>query len=624
MSLLDALARGGWLRPLDHALALSLRRLAADTPDAAASDAVLAAAALASRAVAAGHGALALARVPALLEELAPERALPALPEPADWAAQLRASPWVAHLDVAAATTPGVPLVLEGELLFLRRYRDYEHRLAHALRARSAGDDTTIASEALRARLHTLFPALLAGPDAQALAAAVALWQRFSLITGGPGTGKTRTVARLLVLAVEQALQAGQAPPRIALAAPTGKAAARLAESIRADLDALAAAQQVSAVVLAAVPTRAQTLHRLLGWQPGRIDFRHDAAHPLAYELLVVDEASMVDLPLMCKLVEAVPASASLVLLGDRDQLPSVETGDVLAALCDAAGDGLAFPPAQAQVLQAVLGRDVASGDATGVLSGHRVQLQRVYRQTPQLQLAPLAGAIRDGDADAALSGLHAQTYAGVRWQAGRDAALPAALAQQALPFYRTLRDAATPAEALRAARGFRLLTAVRDGAAGSNALNAQLEAALQSGRRERCFHGRLLLITENSDRHGLFNGDIGICWRGGHDADDADTLQVWFEGEDGAPRAWLPSALPGHESAFAMTVHMAQGSEFEQVWLVLPERGARVLSRELLYTGLTRARDGVALWATEPVLRDAIGRRAQRASGLAARLHGS
>jgi exodeoxyribonuclease V alpha subunit len=211
---------------------------------------------------------------------------------------------------------------------------------------------------------------------------------------------------------------------------------------------------------------------------------------------------------------------------------------------------------------------------------------------------------------------LRGSGFAGVRWWEARDELLAAFCLELALPAYHAVQTAATPDAALALATRFRVLTAVREGAAGSQTLNARIAAALDPMRRgDGMFKGRLVLITENSPRHGLYNGDVGIAW-----PDEDGEPRVWFDGRDGL-RAWLPSALPAHESAFALTVHKAQGSEFDQVLLALPERGARVLSRELLYTGLTRCRKEIVLWASEPALRQSIARRAQRWSGLAERL---
>jgi exodeoxyribonuclease V alpha subunit len=636
MSLLRDLHRGGWLRDVDHALATSLQRLDPDTPDE-----VLAAVALASRAVANGHSCLRIEGVSSLLNEIAPERPAPALPTTPAWMAMLQASRWIGAPDDGAGNPRkddrlhGVPLVLERGGLFLRRYRDYEWRLATALRTRASTPPVQDIDDRLAARLRELFPAQGDTLDMQALAAVLALSSRLSLITGGPGTGKTSAIARVLVLLAERSQHAGHGPPRIALAAPTGKAAARLAEAVRENLATLVERGVVGAEMAAALPTDAQTLHRLLGWRANSIDFRHDAQHPLDADVVIVDEASMVDLPLMTKLVEAVRADATLILLGDRDQLASVETGDVLAALCDAAGDGRAFPVMFAQRAMALLDAPVpiesvpiestpiesapidqvpiANDETRSMLAGHRIDLHRSYRQASGFDLAPLATAVRDGDVDATIEALRTRRYPGVRWQQHGDDGLADHVREYALPRFRTVIAAADPAHALTLARDYRVLTALRHGPAGSQTLNAMIAIALNPHRGDALFHGQLLIVSENSYRHGLFNGDTGVVWR------DDDGLRVWFETGEGL-RAWLPSQLPANESAWALTVHKAQGSEFGEVLLALPEHDARVLSRELVYTGITRSRRGLELWATEAVLRNAIGRRGRRESGLAQR----
>ncbi|MCE7032309.1 exodeoxyribonuclease V subunit alpha [Lysobacter sp. GX 14042] len=596
MSLLDVLQRGGHLRPLDSALAASLSRLRPGTDPL-----VAAAAALASLAVARGHAAFDPAR-PGLLvtEELD-------WPSPQAWAQALGNSPWVATPAAGAGEAhPGdalpLPLAYEDGLVYLRRYREYERRLATRLAGLASAMLPAPPEAVLAPVLETLFPA--AGSDPlQALAARSALDRALLLVTGGPGTGKTTTIARLLVLLVAAAVLEGREPPRIALAAPTGRAAERMAGSLRSALEYLRAMPGIEPGWLDALPDGAGTVHRLLGARPGSIAFRHDPDHPLPFDVVVVDEASMVDLPLMCKLVEAVPKGGRLVLLGDPDQLPSVEAGDVLAAICDASGD-----PAGNQT----------RGSVRPPLHGHRVHLRRAYRQVESLDLAPLSEAVRAGDGDRVVELLRAATLQGVSFH--EDALDPLAVEGGALTgHWRHLAGIGDPASALAAADRVRLLVAMRHGPQGTRALNVRIEQALAGPRAPTHFHGRLLLVTENSYRHRLFNGDVGVCLRdgGGH-------VVAWFPGSDAAaPRAFHPAALPAHESAFAMTVHKAQGSEFDQVWLQLPAADNRVLSRELLYTAVTRTRRRLHVCASAAVLRAALGREVVRVSGLAGRLNG-
>ncbi|PPT67313.1 exodeoxyribonuclease V subunit alpha [Xanthomonas arboricola] len=686
-TLFNALIKADALRPLDLAFAQSLQRLAPDTDPQ-----VLAGAALASLAVTSGHAGLDPARAGMLLD--AREGPAPAFPDPGDWQRTLAASRWVDQPNAQDPAAADCPLVLEHGLLYLRRYREYERRLALGLQRIAAQSPPPFDAATLAPLFAQLFPqasslppgegARRAGdgtglpepsvdqegkappapshhPDRQAQAAALALRRTLLLVTGGPGTGKTTTIARLLLLRIAQAHASNTPAPRIALAAPTGRAAERMAESLRLAVTR-AIAGGIDPALADALPSGASTLHRLLGVIPDSPHFRHHADNPLPLDLIVVDEASMVDLPLMCKLVEAVADGTQLILLGDADQLPSVEAGDVLAAILQAAGPGDALQPHDAQALQALLGN--APDDTTpaashgGGLAGHRVHLLRGYRQADDFALAPLADAVRAGDADTALALLRSGELAGVHFH--EDGEDPLTLGRDALlAHWRALADAQDPAAALRDAARLRLLTAVRAGPQGARGLNARIEQLLAEtgsgarrlGAASPWFQGRLLLITENSYRHGLFNGDVGICLRSeaspfsgrsdegassgpgqpggtasrrdpGTDSLAQGPLVAWFEGDgDGQVRGFHPAALPAHESAFAMTVHKAQGSEFDTVWLQLPTRDARVLSRELLYTGITRARRALHLAGSEAVIRSALARHAARISGLAWRL---
>lgn len=637
MSLLQQLRQASALRTMDHALAQSLRRLDPDTPDS-----VLAAAALASLAVASGHAGFDLAD-PGRLVDGAID-----WPAPDAWQADLQASRWVTTPDAGdVESAADAPLVFEHGLLYLRRYREYERRLAVGLR-RIGGQSAVVDSRprtatdapaahdpaALAPLFARLFPQAADGDgdDRQARAAATALRHPLLLVTGGPGTGKTTTTARLLVLRVAQALQAGAPAPRIALAAPTGRAAERMAESVRHAVQALTA-QGIDAALLAALPTAGTTLHRLLGTIPDSATFRHHVDNPLPFDVVVVDEASMIDLPLIVKLVEAVADGARLVLLGDPDQLPSVEAGDVLSGILRAAGDGASIARDDADALRALLGpRRGDASDTAPAFPGRHVHLQRGYRQSAALDLGPLANAVRDGDTATALSLLRAGQLQGVHFHEADPDPLRTHR-DHLLAHWTALVDSTDPADALALAGRLRLLTAVREGPQGARSLNARIEAMLSgtgaaaggarrgsASNQGAYFHGRLLLVTENSYRHHLFNGDIGICL-----ADVSGTVMAWFPGDDArTPRPFHPAALPAHESAFAMTVHKAQGSEFDAVWLVLPERFNRVLSRELVYTGMTRARRALHVVGSADVIADALSRHAGRWSGLGWRLGGS
>lgn len=588
------LLQSGALRPLDaHFADLLLRHAARPSPQLAL------AAALASRHAGDGHVCLPLARVAGQAPfEASPWRA-PAL---ADWRDALLGS------GVVGEPGASMPLILDaaGRLYLERLWRD-EDLVARDLAARAA-PRAQVEPAALAAPLRRLFPGGDPGTVGQRRAAAVAALHGLGILCGGPGTGKTHTVARLLALLVELA---GDRPLRVALAAPTGKAAQRLAESLRKSAQVLPAGFKL--------PDTVPTLHRLLGLRPDG-SARHDADHPLACDLLLIDEASMVDLPLLARTLRALPATARLILLGDPNQLASVEAGAVLGELCTGAGG---YSAAGAERIEAATG-DAAPGGGPGGMGDAIAMLGHSYRFEGGGAIGRLAAAVNAGDADAALALLRAG--GAVRFEAiDTPAALGARLAAQVAlalqPLFENSGDAAVePAAALARLGAFQVLTALRDGPFGVAGVNAAIERALHRRGLIRGqaanYPGRPLLITRNDYGLGLFNGDLGLLL-----PDATGVLRAWFAAPDGGPRALTPTRLPAHEAAYALTVHKSQGSEFDRLLLVLPPQPNPLLTRELIYTALTRARDGVTVWGAEATLAAAIGRRLERDSGLSDRV---
>ena len=522
------------------------------------------------------------------------------------------AATWRAILERSGACSSGeclAPLVLEGDRLYLYRFHAAERRLAAAVRSRLiAKVDPAPPDEGTVALLRKLFPAA-GGTDWQAVAAAAALRNRLTVVTGGPGTGKTTTVARILALLLQR-----EPTLRIALAAPTGKAAARLVESIRANADKL----PIDDAARAALPVEGHTLHRLLGYQPWNDGFRHGPDQPLADDVIVVDEASMVDLLMMDALFAAARPSARIILLGDPDQLASVDTGYVLGDVCRAADDcGASHGAELARWFERLSGAKLEphperSEGPSSSLRDAVVRLHRSYRFERQPGIGALATAVRAGDSAAALAALADEKLADVR----RRDAVPT-IAELVAPVVEAMDaylDAGDPAEALARLSAFRVLCALREGPAGVAGLNDAIERWLR-GRgpptRARWYRGRPVLVTANDPATGLFNGDVGVTFEVG------GRMQVWFPDAKLGARAVATTRLPAHETAWAMTVHKAQGSEFEHVLLVLPGEDHRVLTRELLYTGVTRARTSVDVVGTDAVLAAAIARTTTRASGL-------
>ncbi len=462
-------------------------------------------------------------------------------------------------------------------------------------------------------------------PDAyclnwQKVSVAVAATRHFSVISGGPGTGKTTTVTKLLALLIEQGLLVDRELD-IKLVAPTGKAAARLTESIADAKGKLALVPKVADLI----PEQAGTIHRLLGVVPNRQVFRHNPDNLLHLDVLVIDEASMVDLTLMAKLLAALPADARLILLGDKDQLSSVEAGSVLADICAYADSG--YSEDQITWLQRSTNFDLSKFSSTGVspISDSLCLLRKSYRFDASSGIGCLAKAVNAGNIKE-FNQIWSAGFEDIRLQHLSDESY-AQLISLAVTGYRSyLTELVTSPsdvqarEILKQFNCFQLLTAIREGDFGVAGLNQRIETALQSKRlihkaQSDWYPGRPIMITNNDHGLGLYNGDIGICLV-------AETgIRVYFEMADGTVKSFLPSRLPPHQTVYAMTVHKSQGSEFAHTVMVLPDKYVPVLTRELVYTGITRAKKQLDIFANVPVLKKAIKTKTIRVSGLMERL---
>ncbi len=565
MTQISDIASAAGLEPIDVALAEMLARLAGD----AEAPALAKTAALVSRERRSGHPCIELERwAGQLLAEGDPASALPAL---RDWKRALAASSLVGD-----GTGP-TPLVLDPfGRCYLHRYWAAERRVA--ARALAAAVPDPLAGDRVTAALVRLFPTAKGGAsDRQADAARAVIRSKLTLVSGGPGTGKTTTIARILAI-----LLAHDEKLEVVLAAPTGKAAARLSESLREQAGQLEAAPAVRTRI---AELEAKTIHRALGFNVRTGAFRYDATRPLPCDVLIIDEASMVDLLLMDSLLSALPPRARMVLVGDKDQLASVDAGFVFGDLCEAA-------------------------PACALRSG-AVELDVSWRFRDQLGIAALAEAVRASSGKRALAALDGSH---------KDAKLaplpsdPQVIVDALASVVDAVVDATGPEAALGALAGIRVLTPTRLGPHGVETLNRLVERGIFERGHAMSgawYVGRPVLVTRNDYDVDLYNGDIGVAF-----PDETGALRVWFRSSD-VLRAITPARLPPHETAWAMTVHKSQGSEFDAVVFVLPERDSPLLTRELVYTAVTRARKSVTIYGDAKALAAAVERKSERVSGL-------
>jgi exodeoxyribonuclease V alpha subunit len=513
------------------------------------------------------------------------------------------------------------PLILDKKnRLYLYRYWDYENRLSSAIKSRIKEDIQGIDKSILKQSLNRLFPNNGNNEfNWHKVAGIIAAFKKFCVITGGPGTGKTFTTAKILALLLELSQKD---KPNILLAAPTGKAAARIGESIKAAKKTL----NCSDDIIDAIPSEALTIHRMLKTIPGSPYFYHNAENPLTADIVVVDEVSMVDLALMFKLLSAVKKDARVILIGDRDQLASVEAGFVMADICDRDNVHLfseCFYRQFEKITQCKMEISSKKLKDNPGLYDCMVVLKKSYRFADTSGIGKCSRAVNNGNFDETFSILKSNPDQ-IDWKTiSGPNDLSMALPKEVINGYSDYLNCRDPHRALELFNRFRILCAVKFGVLGVVEINRLTEEILNRNdlieldylSTNPWYRGRPVLISRNDYSLELFNGDIGITMP----EPDSKTkdLYVYFSGISGTLRRFLPHRLPEHETAYAMTVHKSQGSEFEKVLLILPDQEYPVLTRELLYTGITRAKNHIAIWGRGEIIKTTILRKINRNSGL-------
>jgi exodeoxyribonuclease V alpha subunit len=528
------------------------------------------------------------------------------------------ADKWIATLKSASCVGKSgerQPLILDGRRLYLYKYYRFETTLAERLQAMAKSTRVKVPAAVieLATKLFSDESKDLSayGGQLQTAGAFLPFFSRLSVISGGPGTGKTTVLTKLLALLCADALERGEPMPVIELAAPTGKAAQRMAESIRT-VAAQVPQEKISAHLAALIP---KTLHRLLGLNGISPKPARNQESPIEADVVVVDEASMMDITIFSRLVDALPKNARLVLLGDRFQLASIEAGCVMADVCDAFAPNR-FSPEFVSIINKVIKspkNHIAKSKQAGPFSPV-VELQYSYRFQEGEAIGVVSRAVNGSSAGNALAAL-ATKYTGQSTCRLESYPGDAAMISLVHEGFRPLLNSKDPAEALEHLGSFMVLTALNEGRFGREGINQQLVRMLGGVPPVRP-----IKITENSIRQTLFNGDMGVIMRSaGPDGSVAE--RAWFPGPDGTPRAFLIGALPAHVDAFAITIHNSQGSEFDKVIIVLPEKDTPLMTRELLYTAVTRARKDALLYGTETIVKAAVERKIVRHSGLASHL---
>ncbi len=525
------------------------------------------------------------------------------------WIERLKTSP------VVGTSCDFKPLILDGSSkLYLHRYFEYQKDLVRFIKNRVVDHEYPEPS-GLQKSLNRLFGEVPRGkaPDWQKIAAILAATRKFCVLSGGPGTGKTTTIVKLMALLLE--MNHSQ-PLKMALAVPTGKAAVKLQDSIREALGELNCSDEVKALM----PTEASTIHRLLGTISGSPYFRYNEQNLLDVDVVIVDESSMVDLALLAKLVRAMPDDAKLILVGDKDQLASVEAGSVFADICDAAAMN-EFSNDFYRIIDRVSSETIMRPDVEppkNRIKNCMIQLLTNYRFGDKSGIGKVSSAVNEGNGPLALIHLKDPQYSDIRIEQVRaKRGLKDQIKNIVIPGFRDYLIAGTPQDKIDAFGKFRILCALKEGPFGVFAVNRMIEEILTENKLIRSeniwYEGRPVMIVENDYNLRLFNGDVGICM-----VDPIDQeVRVFFPDNRGGLRKFHPTRIGLHETVFAMTVHKSQGSEFENVILLLPDRESPVLTRELIYTGITRSQKHVLIWGDEQIFIHAVSKRVTRVSGL-------
>jgi exodeoxyribonuclease V alpha subunit len=521
---------------------------------------------------------------------------------------------WIANLEASSCVgKPGErkPLILEDRRIYLYKYFSFETRLAERLQSMAKSGKVSVPGSvvALAEKLFSDETKDLSsyGGQLQSAGALLPFFSLLSVISGGPGTGKTTVLTKLLALLCAHSMERGTSMPIIELAAPTGKAAQRMAESIR-DVAAQIPDENIAAYLSMLVP---KTLHRLLGLNGISPKPTRNRKSLIEADVVVVDEASMMDITIFSRLVDALPSGARLILLGDRFQLASIEAGCVMADVCDAFAPN-SFAPDFVSVVNKTIklpGNHIAVSKGKGSFSPV-VELQYSYRFQEGEAIGVVSRAVNGGSAEntiSALSSKHSGQSTCNLVQYPGDAEMISLVHEGFMP----LLNSKDPGDALKQLGNFMVLTAVNEGRFGREGINEQLLRNLGG-----IAPVQPIKITENSIRQTLFNGDMGVIMRSAS-PDGTVAERAWFPGPDEAPRAFLIGALPAHVDAFAITIHNSQGSEFDKVFIVLPEKDTPLMTRELLYTAVTRARKEALIFGTETIVQAAVERRIVRHSGL-------